>query len=48
MNRLTGRLIAAGRALTGISQSELASAAGVSVEMLHHLESSGAAWISGR
>jgi transcriptional regulator with XRE-family HTH domain len=32
--------------LTGVSQRELASAAGISMEMLHHLESSGAAWVS--
>ena len=38
--RLTGRLLAAGRALTGVSQNELATAAGVPLE-----ESSGAAWI---
>ena len=43
--RLTGRLVAAGRALTGISESELASAAGIPLEMLRLLESSGAAWI---
>jgi hypothetical protein len=43
--RLTGRLVAAGRALTGISQSDLATAAGIPLEMLVLLESSGAAWI---
>ena len=43
--RLTGRLVAAGRALTGISESELASAAEIPLEMLRILESSGAAWI---
>src|SRR5688500_16582120 len=42
---LTGRLVAAGRALTGISQSDLANAAGLPLEVLHVLESSGAAWI---
>ena len=30
--RLTGRLVAAGRALTGVSQSELAAAAGIPPE----------------
>ena len=45
IGRLTGRLVAAGRALTGVSQSELANAAGIPPEMLHLLESSGAAWI---
>jgi transcriptional regulator with XRE-family HTH domain len=43
--RLTGRLVAAARALTGVSQSDLATASGVSLETLRHLESSGAAWI---
>jgi hypothetical protein len=43
--RLTGRLVAAGRALTGVSHSELATAAGIPLEMLRDLESSGAAWI---
>lgn len=44
-HRLTGRLVAAGRALTGVSQSELATAAGIPLEILRPLESSGAAWI---
>jgi hypothetical protein len=43
--RLTGRLIAAGRALTGVSQSELATAAGIPSETLRLLESSGAPWV---
>jgi hypothetical protein len=43
--RLTGRLIAAGRALTGVGQSELATTAGIQVETLCHLEASGSAWI---
>lgn len=43
--RLTGRLLAAGRALTGVSQNELATTAGVPLEMVRILESSGAAWI---
>ena len=45
--RLTGRLIAAGRALTGVGQRELATAAGISLERLQLLEASGAAWIGG-
>ena len=45
MGRLTGRLLAAGRALTGVSQNELATAAGIPLEMVRVLESSGAAWI---
>lgn len=44
-DRITGRLAAAGRVLTGVSQSELATAAGIPLEMLRHLESNGAAWI---
>ena len=43
--RLTGRLVAAARVLTGVSQSDLATASGVSLETLRFLESSGAAWI---
>ncbi len=42
---LTGRLVAAGRALTGVSQRELANAAGMPLEAFHVLEASGAAWI---
>ena len=44
-SRMTGRLVAAARALTGISQSDLAAASGVPLETLRFLESSGAAWI---
>jgi transcriptional regulator with XRE-family HTH domain len=40
---ITGRLIAAARALTGISQSDLAKASGISIGRLAHLESSGSA-----
>jgi transcriptional regulator with XRE-family HTH domain len=43
--RLTGRLVAAARALTGISQSELAIGSGISLEMVRLLESSSAAWV---
>jgi len=45
MVRLTGRLVAAGRALTGISEGELATSAQIPLETLRLLESSGAAWI---
>jgi transcriptional regulator with XRE-family HTH domain len=38
---ITGRLIAAARALAGISQSDLANASGISVSTLSHLEASG-------
>ena len=43
--QLTGRLVAAARALVGVSQDQLATASGIPPEMLRHLESSGAAWI---
>ena len=43
--RLTGRLLAAGRALTGVSQSELATTAGIPLDILRRLEFSAAAWI---
>jgi hypothetical protein len=43
--RVTGRLVAAGRALTGVSRKVLATAAGIPLETLRQLESSGAAWI---
>jgi transcriptional regulator with XRE-family HTH domain len=42
---LTGRLVAAARALTGISQEELANASGLEVEKVRLMESNGAAWI---
>jgi hypothetical protein len=45
-DRLTGRLVAAARALTGVSQGELATASGIPLEMLVLLESNGAAWIA--
>lgn len=43
--RLTGRLVAAARALTGVSQSDLAISSGVALETLRLLESNGAAWL---
>lgn len=46
--RLTGRLIAAARVLTGTSQDDLASASGIALETLRLIESSGAAWIPDR
>lgn len=46
---MSGRLIAAARALTGISQADFAAAAGLSVEALRLMEASGSAWLhSGR
>lgn len=44
--QLTGRLIAAGRALTGVSPIELAASAGIPLETLRQLEASGGAWIA--
>lgn len=42
---LTGRLVAAARALTGISLEELANASGLEVENVRLMESNGGAWI---
>lgn len=42
---ISGRLVAAARALTGISQNDLSNASGITIETLHLLESNGAAWI---
>jgi hypothetical protein len=43
--KISGRIIAAARALTGISQADFAPAAGLSVETLRILEGSGSAWV---
>lgn len=43
--RITGRLIAAARALTGISQPDFAMAAGLGVETLRRIEESGSAFV---
>ena len=43
--QISGRLIAAARALTGISQAEFAAAAGLPVEALHLMEAGGSAWL---
>jgi hypothetical protein len=42
---LTGRLVAAARALTGVSRSDFADAAGISPERFQLLETSGSSWI---
>src|SRR5690349_12011053 len=42
---VTGRLIAAARALTGISAKDLATTSGVSIERLRQMEASGSAWL---
>ncbi|MDF3072921.1 MAG: hypothetical protein K0S54_588 [Alphaproteobacteria bacterium] len=43
--QITGRLIAAARALSGISQADFAAAAGLAVDTLDLLERSGSAWV---
>lgn len=43
--QITGRLVAAARALTGISQADFAEAAGISVETLNLMEANGSAWL---
>jgi transcriptional regulator with XRE-family HTH domain len=42
---VTGRLIAAARALTGLSAKDLATTSGVSIETLRQMEASGGAWL---
>jgi hypothetical protein len=44
--RITGRLVATARTLTGLGQGDLAGAAGISLERLRLAESSGSAWLS--
>jgi hypothetical protein len=43
--RLTGRLIAAARALTGIRSIDLADAAGIPLEELDNMEAAAAAFL---
>jgi len=43
--QLSGRLLAAGRALAGISSSDLAKAAGLEIDRLQYFEADGAAWL---
>lgn len=44
--RVSGRLIAAARALVGVSQADFASACSLNVETLCRLEAGGSAWVS--
>jgi len=44
--QITGRVVAAARAMTGISQEDFAAAAGLPVEALRLIEASGSAWLS--
>ena len=46
MTRISGRLIAAGRALVGVSQADFATACGLDVDTLCRLEAGGSAWVS--
>lgn len=44
--RISGRVIAAGRALAGVSEASLASAAGLDIDVLRRLEAGGSAWVT--
>jgi transcriptional regulator with XRE-family HTH domain len=46
MTRISGRLIAAGRALVGVSQADFATACGLDVDTLCRLEAGGSAWVN--
>ena len=46
MTRISGRLIAAGRALVGVSQADFATACGLDVETFCRLEAGGSAWVT--
>jgi len=43
--KITGRLIAAARALTGVNRKDFAAAVGVTPETLTAMESNGSAWL---
>src|SRR5690348_16399920 len=43
--KMTGRLVAAARALTGISQEDFAIAAGLPAETIASMEVNGSAWL---
>jgi len=44
--KMTGRLVSAGRALSGISREDFARAAGISTEKLTLIEAKGSAWLN--
>jgi hypothetical protein len=44
--KLTGRVLAAGRLLAGISHAELAAASGLPFHTIQILEANGSAWLS--
>jgi hypothetical protein len=46
MMRISGRVIAAGRALVGVSEADFAKACGLDVDTLCRLEAGGSAWVS--
>ena len=46
MGRITGRVVAAARALVGVSQADFAHASGIDVDRLARLEAAGSAWIT--
>ena len=46
MIRISGRLIAAARALVGVSRADFAAACGLSAGVLSRLEAGGSAWVS--
>lgn len=43
--RISGRLIAAGRTLAGVGRADFAAAAGLSADSLRLIEGSGSAWL---
>jgi hypothetical protein len=43
--RITGRVVAAARALAGVGREDFAAAAGLSVETLRLIETNGGAWL---
>ena len=43
--KLTGRVVAAARALTGVNRDDFAAAAGVASETIASIESNGSAWL---
>ncbi len=43
---ISGRVIAAARALAGVSQADFANACGLAVDTLCRLEAGGSAWVS--
>lgn len=42
---ISGRLVAAARALTGVSQADFAAASGLPISRLRAVEASGSAWV---